>query len=94
VVQIHSPRPFSSTAATTCYTYDAERQLVRRTLPGSGITDDYLYDLSGTAWWIRGEIYAGGRHLGAYENDLSTPTTFFTRADWLATERGEVGSVR
>lgn len=87
----------TGTAPTACYTYDAEGRRVRRTVPGSGITDDYLYDLSGhyitqvsgTGWWIRGELYAGERHLGTYENDLSTPTTFFNHADWLGTERVE-----
>ncbi|HEV2287919.1 MAG TPA: hypothetical protein VGR81_03095 [Candidatus Acidoferrales bacterium] len=87
----------TGTAATACYTYDAEGRRVRRTVPGSGITDDYLYDLagnyitqvSGTGWWIRGELYAGGRHLGTYENDLSTPTTFFNHTDHLGTERVE-----
>jgi len=79
----------------TKYTYDAEDRRVRRAVPGSGITDDYVYDLDGhaitqmssTGWWIRGEIYAGGRHIATYENDLQTPTTFFTHADWLGTER-------
>ena len=87
----------TGTAATSCYTYDAEGRRVRRTVPGSGITDDYLYDLdghyitqvSGGGFWIRGEIYAGGRHLATYENDLGTPTTFFEHTDWLGTERVE-----
>ncbi len=77
--------------------YDAAGQRVRRAVPGSGITDDYLYDLageyitqvSGGGFWIRGEIYAGGRHLATYENDLQTPTTFFEHTDWLGTERVE-----
>lgn len=85
----------TGTQATACYTYDAEGRRVRRAVPGSGITDDYLYDLaghfitqvSGSGWWARGEIYAGGQHIATYENDLQTPTTFFTHADWLGTER-------
>jgi RHS repeat-associated protein len=85
----------TGTAPTACYTYDAEGRRVRRTVPGSGITDDYLYDLSGryitqvsgTGFWIRGELFASDRHLGTYENDLSTPTTFFNHSDWLGTER-------
>jgi RHS repeat-associated protein len=89
----------TGTAPTACYTYDAEGRRVRRTVPGSGITDDYLYDLSGrfitqvsgTGFWIRGELYAGNRHLGTYENDLSTPTTFFNDTDWLGTERVQTG---
>ena len=85
----------TGTQATACYTYDAEGRRVRRAVPGSGITDDYIYDLaghfvtqvSGGGWWIRGEIYAGGRHIATYENDLQTPTTFFNHTDWLGTER-------
>ena len=85
----------TGTEATACYTYDGQGRRTRRAVPGSGITDDYLYDLNGhyitqvssTGWWIRGEIYAGGRHLATYENDLSTPTTFFEQTDWLGTER-------
>jgi RHS repeat-associated protein len=85
----------TGTVATACYTYDAEGRRVRRAIPDSGITDDYVYDLSGhyitqmsgTGWWIRGEIYAGGRHLATYETDLQTPTTFFGDADWLGSER-------
>lgn len=85
----------TGTEATACYTYDAEGRRIRRSLPGSGDTDDYLYDLSGhfitqissQGTWVRGELYAEGRHFATYENDLTTPTTFFTHADWLGTER-------
>lgn len=52
-------RTQTGTQATACYTYDAEGRRVRRNVPGSGITDDYLYDLAGhvitqvssTGWW-------------------------------------------
>lgn len=89
----------TGTAATACYTYDADGRRVRRAVPGDGITDDFLYDLdghfitqvSGQGSWVRGEIYAGGQHIATYENDLSTPTTFFTHADHLGTERVETG---
>ncbi len=36
---------------------------------------------------MRGEIYAAGEHIATYENDLTTPTTFFTHSDHLGTER-------
>ena len=82
-----------------CYIYDAEGRRVRRALTQFGDTDDYLYDLSGhfiaqvsgTGWWVRDEIYAGGKHVATYENDLSTPTTFFGHNDWLGTERVQTG---
>jgi RHS repeat-associated protein len=67
----------------------AECERVRRT--SSGVSVDYLYDLAGHAVselsssgvWNRGEIYAGGMHLGSYQY----VTTFFTHADWLGNER-------
>src|SRR6185437_15032627 len=49
----------------------------------------YITQVSGGGFWIRGEIYAGARHLATYENDLATPTTFFEHTDWLGTERVE-----
>lgn len=53
--------------------------------------------VSSTGWWVRGEIYtsaslsagAAGQHIATYENDLPTPTTFFTHSDHLGTERAE-----
>ena len=53
---------------------------------------EYLYDLGGSAVttlsvtdgsWIRGEIYAGGHHIGSYAD----ATTYFTHSDWLGTQR-------
>lgn len=87
----------TGTAATACYTYDAEGRRIRRSVPGDGITDDYLYDLGGhfitqvssSGFWVRGEIYANGEHIATYENDLTTPTTFFMHGDHLGTERVE-----
>lgn len=46
---------------------------------------------------MRGEIYtsaslsagAAGQHIATYENDLQTPTTFFTHTNHLGTERVE-----
>jgi len=38
---------------------------------------------SSSGVWNRGEIYAGGMHLGSYQY----VTTFFTHADWLGNER-------
>ena len=68
---------------------NAEGQRVRRT--NSGVSVDYLYDLSGhaitelnsTGGWNRGEVYAGGMHIATYQNG----TTYFTHSDWLGTER-------
>ena len=56
----------------------------------SGAKTDYLSDLSShvvTAFqsagtWQRGEIYAGGWHLGTYYPNI----TYFTFSDWLGTE--------
>lgn len=45
--------------------------------------------MSSQGTWVRGEIYAAGEHIGTYENDLTTPTTFFTHSDHLGTERVE-----
>ena len=71
------------------YVYDAQGRRVKRT----GTENvEYLYDLGGSAVttlsasdgsWIRGEIYAGGHHIGTYADS----TTYFTHADWLGTER-------
>lgn len=98
LVQVDGSAGYCQTGTGTvggCYVYDAEGRRVRRALTQYGATDDYLYDLSGhsiaqvsgTGWWVRDEIYAGGQHIATYENDLSTPTTFFTHADQLGTER-------
>ncbi len=43
--------------------------------------------MSSQGTWVRGEIYAAGEHIATYENDLTTPTTFFTHSDHLGTER-------
>jgi len=56
----------------------------------SGVKTDYLYDLANhviTAFqsagtWQRGEIYAGGWHLGTYYPNA----TYFSLTDWLGTE--------
>jgi RHS repeat-associated protein len=71
------------------YVYDATGQRVRKTTLSGSV--DFLYDLSGHAItelssagsWNRGEIYAGGSHIGTYSNS----TTYFDHADWLGTER-------
>ena len=52
---------------------------------------DFLYDVMGneiaqvssTETWMRGEMYAAGRHWASLNNS----TTYFNHADWLGTER-------
>jgi RHS repeat-associated protein len=76
-------------AGTVTYTYDADGQRIRKTYASGTI--DYVYDLGGHTTTVfnagggfnRGEIYAGGRHLGTYANN----TISFAFADWLGTER-------
>lgn len=48
-----------------------------------------IAQVSSSGFWVRGEIYAAGEHIATYENDLQTPTTFFTHSDKLGTERVE-----
>jgi len=80
--------------ATACYVYNADGQRVRKTTGGSSM--DYLYDLAGhkiadvdpTGVFMRGELYAGGRHFAVYAPEPGpTGATFFTHSDWLGTER-------
>jgi RHS repeat-associated protein len=74
---------------TASYVYDGAGQRIRK-ISAAG-TADYLYDLaghvvtelSGSGAWTRSEFFAGGRHLGTYNNG----TTYFIQADWLGTER-------
>lgn len=69
--------------------YDADGRRIQKTT--GGVTVSYLYDIAGhqiaeissSGAWNRGEIYAGARHLGTYNNG----TTFFNHEDWLGTER-------
>ncbi|MGH9466457.1 MAG: RHS repeat domain-containing protein [Terriglobales bacterium] len=56
-----------------------------------GVAKYYLYDPAGRAVtvldqngnWLRGEIFAGGRHIATYVSG----TTDFEYSDWLGTER-------
>jgi len=41
--------------------------------------------VNGSATWLRGEVYAGGRHLATYGGGVGG-TTYFNFADWLGTE--------
>ena len=70
------------------YVYNGQGQRVEKNL--SGVKTDYLYDLANhviTAFqsastWQRGEIYAGGWHLGTYYPNA----TYFSFTDSLVTE--------
>ena len=83
----------NSTSGTSSYLYDADGRRIRKTTVAGG-TVDFLYDLGGheiaqvtsAGAWTRGEIYAGGRHLGTYSGGTSG-NTYFTFSDWLGTER-------
>jgi RHS repeat-associated protein len=76
------------------FRYNADGQRVRKTTGGTSM--DYLYDLAGhkvadvdpTGVFMRGELYAGGRHFAVYAPEPGpTGATFFTHSDWLGTER-------
>lgn len=79
----------NSTSGTSTYVYNADGRRIRKTTTAGG-TVDFLYDLSGhemtqvtsAGSWNRGEIYAGGRHLGTYSGGTGG-TTYFTFSDWL-----------
>jgi len=74
--------------SSVSYVYNGAGQRVEKNL--SGVKTDYLYDLAShviTAFqsagtWQRGEIYAGGWHLGTYYPNA----TYFSLTDWLGTE--------
>ena len=74
--------------ATASYAYDALGRRIQRTTGGNFYNE--FFDLDGNmvvetknnSLWTRGEIYAGGRHLGTY-----AATTTFSHSDWLGTER-------
>jgi RHS repeat-associated protein len=81
---------------TATYNYDAAGSRIQKVNTG-GTSASYLHDLSGhviteldgTGAWTRGEVYAGGRHLGTYANGIGG-TTYLAQADWLGTERTRV----
>jgi len=72
------------------YVYDADGRRVAKK-NGTTFTADYILDqsgrelaqLDGGGTLVRGEIYAGGRHAGTYNNQ----GLYFTFVDHLATER-------
>jgi RHS repeat-associated protein len=93
IIQVDGTLGTCSTA-TACYVYDAEGRRVRKTT-ASG-TLDFLYDTDGhkvaevdpTGVFMRGELYASGRHFAVYAPEPGpTGATFFTHSDWLGTER-------
>jgi RHS repeat-associated protein len=85
------------------YVYDAMGQRTAK-YSGASLTSAYLYDLGGHVITelngsfapVRREVYAGGRHLGTYDDsggyqqDLSKLTYALT--DWLGTERARATS--
>src|SRR4029077_5066163 len=83
----------NSANGASSYLYDADGRRIRKATVAGG-TVDFLYDLGGheisqvtsAGVWTRGEIYAGGRHLGTYTGGKGG-NTYFTFADWLGTER-------
>jgi RHS repeat-associated protein len=76
-------------SGTSTYQYGADGRRVEKTTFAGG-TVDFVYDLArheiaqnSAGSFMRGEIYAGGRHVATYYAD----TTYFIHADWLGTER-------
>ncbi|MGH9533334.1 MAG: RHS repeat-associated core domain-containing protein [Terriglobales bacterium] len=71
------------------YVYNAFGQRVEKLV--GGVAKYYLYSPAGQAAtvldqngnWLRGEIFAGGRHFATYGN----ATTYFDYSDWLGTLR-------
>lgn len=88
-------RVVSANSGTSTYVYNVNGWRVRKTV--ASLTTDYLYDLSGnqvaavngSGTWIRGEVYAAGRHLATYTGGTSG-STYFNFADHLGTERARV----
>jgi len=75
------------------YTYDAFGRRVRAI--ANSQTVDFIFDPAGRALdsmsgttWQRGEIFAGGMHLGTYNNLVNPATTNFEHTDWVGTARG------
>jgi RHS repeat-associated protein len=74
--------------STLCYTYNAEGRRVRKT--ASGVTTDYVYDLSGNvvaekvgSTWTVGYVYLGGQLVAQYKDG----TTYFAHKDHLGSTR-------
>lgn len=84
---------YNATSGNSTYIYDAEGRRAEKTTAAGG-TVDFLYDpegreisqMSSTATWTRGEVYAGGRHIATYSAGTGG-TTYFIHSDWLGTER-------
>ncbi len=79
--------------ATASYTYFPSGQRATKTTGGNICW--YLYDAQGhqiaelnpAGSWLRGELYAGGRHIGSYAN----ASTYFDDNDSLNTARVRTG---
>ncbi len=82
-------RIVSADSGNIQYIYNAFGQRVEKSVGGAA--KYYLYDPAGRAVtvldqsgnWLRGEIFAGGRHIATYVNG----TTYFDYSDWLGTLR-------
>jgi RHS repeat-associated protein len=79
----------NATSGTSTYIYNTDGRRTQKTTAAGGAVN-YLYDLSGhpiteinSAGWLRGEIYAGNRHIATYADD----NTYYIHSDWLGTER-------
>src|SRR6185437_10394679 len=57
--------------------------------PALDLGGHLITELNASGVWTRGEVYAGGRHLGTYANGIGG-TTYLAQADWLGTERTRV----
>jgi RHS repeat-associated protein len=86
-------RIVSADSGNIQYVYNAFGQRVEKSVGGAA--KYYLYDPAGRAVtvlegangnWVRGEIFAGGRHIATYLNG-ATGTTYFDYSDWLGTLR-------
>jgi RHS repeat-associated protein len=85
-----------SSAGSTHYLYDAMGQRVAKYNAGA-LTNVYLYDeagnviteLNGSFAVTRREVYAGGRHLGTYDQN---GVLSYSLTDWIGTERARADS--
>ena len=82
-------RIVSADSGSIQYVYDVYGRRVRKVVSGSTPVE-FIYDVNGRVLmhqqdpvWIRGDLWAGNRHLGSYWNG----TTYFSHTDWQGSER-------